>query len=282
MKRIWIVALTLTACADAHMGVPDGCVDDVPTCVDDCCGDVAPILDEDGCGGVCPAGSRPSSGACTPAPGCGGCGDLDAGPPPPCVGGPCCEDVTMPSLGPGCSYRCPSGFDFLCEPDPAAFCAPDERACAAPEDCAVTANTCCGECGEATLEGSTAVRRDALTSFRDGLCVGDPICPGCASQINPELVATCNAGTCEARDLGAEPITECTSSDQCRVRTIDCCECGGRTDVDSLIAIRAEQEGALLDLTCTPGFTCGGCAPIYPEDVRAECVANRCTLVVGG
>ncbi len=190
--------------------------------------------------------------------------------------------MRSPFTGPDCSFGCPDGFSFTCEPDPSALCAPDPRDCSVPSDCVVTANTCCGECGEATLGGSTAVNQDSLADYRDMLCAEDPICPACATMLNPELVATCEADRCEVVDLGMDAMTECTAADECIVRTVDCCECGGATDRGSLIALNQDARADYEALVCDPGTGCAECAPVYPADVSAVCDAGRCTLVYEG
>lgn len=289
MNRAWTFApllLAALACGDSHMTDDPGsdmggsCRDDgpPPPCyLDDCCEALEPATRNPvTCEWECSRGAR----SCTPAPGCTSCGDADGGPVDRrCFGGPCCDDEADSVRGPDCSYECPDGYSRICEVDPSAFCAPDPRACEVPSDCVVTANTCCGECGEATFEGSTSVHEDALERYRDGLCEGDPICPACAQSDNPELVPTCAGGFCEVIDVGRTSLTECSSSDECRVRTVDCCECGGATDRGSLIAIRADAEGLYADQVCDPGTGCPECLPTYPDDVSAVCDAGRCTLV---
>lgn len=287
MNRAWIFVAPLllaSACGDSHttddMGASCHSGDFMapPVCyLDACCETTEPARAVPGsCGEYeCARGAL----TCTPAPGCGSCGGVDGGPVAPCLGGPCCDEMRSPFANADCSFGCPDGFSFTCEIDPSAFCAPDPRACSQPSDCVVTANTCCGECGQATLDGSTAVNEDALATYRDSLCDDDPICPACPSAPNPELVATCEADRCEVVDLGMDALTECTSSDQCRVRTVDCCECGGATDPGSLIAIRADREGDYAALVCDLGTGCPECAPVYPSDVSAVCDAGRCTLV---
>jgi len=277
--------LAALACGDSHTtDTPRGdmavtCdIDDgpAPGCyLDACCEAMEPAtLNPSSCEWECPRGSL----ECTRAPGCSSCDD-GGGPPAPCYGGPCCDEFTAPSRGPDCSFSCPPGYSFECEVDPAALCGPDPRVCSEPSECVVTANTCCGECGMATLAGSTAVNEGSLANYRDSLCEDGVDCPACAQAPNPELVATCEASRCEVVDLGMDAVTECTSSDECVVRTVDCCECGGSTDPGSLIALRRDQRFAYENLVCDSDIGCPECAPLYPSDVRAICDGGRCTLV---
>ena len=206
------------------------------------------------------------------------CPNADAGPIGWCHGGPCCDDRVPPTLNADCEWGCGEGYAFDCTPDPAALCMTDRTACDFPSDCVVTANTCCGECGEPTLAGSTAVNQASLSDYRDLLCADNPVCPRCAVMPNPELVATCEANECRAVDIGMEAMTQCSSDAECVIRTTDCCECGGATDPGSLIAIRADAEGAYTSLICDPGFGCPECLPVYPDDAVATCNAGRCTV----
>ncbi len=287
MRRAWTIApllLAAMACSNSHSPEADSgvCLPDGParSCFVGPCCDISgsATIDPATCSHVCATGSL----FCTPAAGCDSCpDDSDAGPVDRrCFGGPCCDDVMNAVRNADCIYECPDGYSQICEPDPSAFCAPDPRDCDVPSDCVVTANTCCGECGQATLAGSTSVNEDSLASYRDSLCGDDePICPGCPTAPNPNLVPTCAGGICEVIDVAGISISECSSSDDCRVRTVDCCECGGATDLASLIAIRADAEAFFSAQVCDPGFGCPECAPVYPADVSAICDAGRCTLV---
>jgi hypothetical protein len=97
-------------------------------------------------------------------------------------------------------------------------------------------------------------------------------------QPDPTLVATCSDSSCALVDLLALPLTECQSNADCRIRTQDCCECGGSLDFNSLIAIRTDSELAYVRLVCDPGQGCDACLPTYPEQASAECHANRCVV----
>ena len=165
-----------------------------------------------------------------------------------------------------------------CELDPAAFCF--DTQCAAAGDCVVTANTCCGVCGRPTLADVTAIPRDQRAAYRDSLCEDGAICPDCASMPNPHLVPTCEAGVCGVADLEADPMTACTADDDCRLRTQDCCECGG--DLGTLVAIRTDAEGDYVAIACGEDVGCPECAPTYPADVTATCEAGRCTVTYTG
>ena len=149
---------------------------------------------------------------------------------------------------------------------------PDWAACTVPSDCVIAANSCCGVCGMPTLDDVDAANKNFLEEHYDAVCdIPDPICPGCATMPNPELIATCREGSCLAMDIGEEDLTNCTSSDDCVIRTPECCECGADMTPTSLVAIRGDGRSVLEDLVCDPVVACPECAPIYPDNVEAIC-----------
>jgi hypothetical protein len=79
-------------------------------------------------------------------------------------------------------------------------------------------------------------------------------------------------------DLLAQPVTACADSTSCRLRTVECCECGGRTDTESLIAINALKALEFSPLVCDPGASCDLCEPIYPATAHAVCSSGHCTV----
>jgi hypothetical protein len=96
---------------------------------------------------------------------------------------------------------------------------------------------------------------------------------------DPSLVATCDEGLCAVVDLHDHPAAQCEASDECRVRTRDCCECGGGTGRGDLIGIRADAAGDYPGLVCDRDEACPECAPVYPEEAEAECTAEGyCTV----
>ncbi len=155
------------------------------------------------------------------------------------------------------------------------------RNCAKPSDCILTSRSCCGQCGTATREDSVAIRADAANAYREGVCGEDVGCPGCFAQQDPTLIATCVAGNCEVVDLRTDSVSTCNTDSQCRVRASECCECGASTDPQHLIAISSTSGGRIETLLCDPEFGCPECAPVYPDNVRAECgMDGHCQAVV--
>jgi hypothetical protein len=260
----------------------------VPTCWDDCCTFAqSPDIDPSTCDATCRGDTRPFFDACEPEPWCrdgsvpdlSSCEEPDAGPIGGCFGGVCCDVMSAARFDPvTCSYECPEGSSFDCRPDPAA-CSDDLRICSEPSECIVTTNTCCGECGEATLEGSTAVNAESASAFRERLCVDTIDCDACEGSTNASIVATCNAARCAAVEISRLPMAACTADDDCVVRTRDCCECGGATDRSSLIALRPDGLIDYLGLVCDTDAICDDCVPPSPDGVEAACIDGVCEVV---
>ncbi len=199
---------------------------------------------------------------------------------PRCVDANCCVEEAAAVLEPGCHYACPSGFVVADACDPSATCAFDAP-CSRPSECTLAIDTCCGPCGTPALDDYDAILATASAAHMASVCpMPDPICPDCAVMVNPSLGATCNEGRCEAFDVRQLPLSACTTDDACRIRTRDCCECGGAIDPGSLIAVRGDARAEYQLLVCDD-LACPECAPSYPTDLEAYCAddghcASRC------
>lgn len=149
----------------------------------------------------------------------------------------------------------------------------DVAACEVPSDCVVVPESCCGTCGAPTRGDAVAIARDALTAYQCGACGPHAGCPACAPLfIDPTLVATCVDQRCELVDLLHDEASACESDDDCRVRTPDCCPCGGDTSPGRLIGMSSEDAYAAL--VCDPDQACDECAPVYPDEVTVSCNAQ--------
>jgi len=158
----------------------------------------------------------------------------------------------------------------------------DPFACAGPSECIVVPASCCGSCGAATRGDAVAVNVARSSDYRRPMCDGVG-CPACFMEQDPSLVATCRAGRCEVADLHTEPAAECSSDGDCRVRTRDCCECGGDVSRAGIIAIATSHIVDYEALVCDPGTACLECAPVYPAEVSAVCSsAGFCDVVWAG
>ncbi len=158
----------------------------------------------------------------------------------------------------------------------------DWASCDLTSECVLAANSCCGVCGPPTIGDVDGVNEEKLDEHFAVVCKDpSPLCPGCPSAPNPELVATCGEGECAAVDLGDEALTACDLSTDCVIRTPQCCECGADTSAYALIALRADQVDSLRQLVCDPDAICATCAPIYPENAQAICDDDgHCAVVV--
>jgi hypothetical protein len=157
--------------------------------------------------------------------------------------------------------------------------------CAGPGECVLAYDTCCGTCGDATLDDLAAINEDQRAAYQDALC-GDPPppCPGCAGNIPSELFAYCDAGTCRAADARDHALSACTESSECTLRWgLDCCEgCGGGAQPPyfGLVALSLAGAAELPGLVCgSDDIGCPECEPIYPPDADAVCDRGHCTVI---
>ena len=158
---------------------------------------------------------------------------------------------------------------------------PDWAACRASSDCVIVSNGCCDTCGMPTLADVDGVNKSFLGEHYDDVCPDPVPCPRCATMPNPELIATCREGFCLAMDAGADELTACTSSEECVIRTPECCECGADMTPGALIAIRSDSRRELEELVCDPDSDCPACAPVYPDNVEAVCDDDsHCTALI--
>ncbi|MDQ3031274.1 MAG: hypothetical protein M3Y87_02580 [Myxococcota bacterium] len=164
--------------------------------------------------------------------------------------------------------------------------APDARSdarwdeCTVPSECVVVPASCCGSCGAATRGDATALNRAHLGAHRSSVCTDGFGCPACFSEPDPTLLATCEANRCIVVDLQTHAATECTTPADCRVRAVECCECGASITPSTVVAI--SSASALEDLVCDPGTGCPECLPDYPSTFGATCDDGRCVAVFAG
>jgi hypothetical protein len=173
------------------------------------------------------------------------------------IGAACTSSVTTTGGGSGGSGSGASGGGG------------DLTSCMRHDDCIVISQSCCGSCGAASRGDAIAINADQVAAHRAGLCQSTD-CPACYSPGDPTLIAACEAGSCMLVDLHEHPSTSCNSNSDCRLRSKDCCECGGGSDMESLIAINVTSEAGYTDLVCDDE-ACPECAPVYPAEARAQC-----------
>jgi hypothetical protein len=149
----------------------------------------------------------------------------------------------------------------------------DFTSCSMSSSCIVIPASCCGACGAATREDSIAVNASRASAYQASVCPKSPACPACYMEQDPTLVATCASGRCAIVDVLEQPFAACTDDAECRLRSRDCCECGGDVTSAGLISIRTDGEGAYMDIVCDEGSStpCPECAPVYPPEAAAAC-----------
>ncbi len=152
--------------------------------------------------------------------------------------------------------------------------------CKASSDCVVVPQNCCASCSGLVASNALAMSRSWAGAYLHGLhCEAFECDPRCTFPPSPHLVATCANEECELVDLSARPFTECRTASDCRLRTNACCECGGATGRESLVAVARDSEQSVADWVCEPNATCDSCAAEPPPDgARAECIAERCRV----
>jgi hypothetical protein len=122
-----------------------------------------------------------------------------------------------------------------------------------------------------------ALNREDAQLFATETC-GQVACPACAGTPDPTLVATCSDGFCAVVDILDHELTACMDASDCRLRTSDCCECGGRTDPNYLISISRDSGIMYEELACPSAFGCAACVPQYPT-TPLDCVNGHCRIV---
>lgn len=150
-------------------------------------------------------------------------------------------------------------------------------ACTKNSDCIVVPASCCGSCGAATRGDAAAINREQVSSWQTHACGNDMVgCPACYMAPDRTLLATCRANTCTIVDLKTDAASACTQDSECRVRTHECCECGGTISPQELVGI--SDETAYTSLVCDSGQSCAECAPLYPSEVTVQCASGHCTI----
>jgi hypothetical protein len=151
--------------------------------------------------------------------------------------------------------------------------------CSGPGQCVLAGNTCCGVCGAPAVTDMAAVNNTLFDEYRTYICPMPTGCPECATQLNPNLFAYCEASKCIAADVTMHAFSECTTAADCSLRHgMECCEsCAG--DAYDLVALNANGKTEIYQTVCDPLASCPDCAPNYPPEYKADCMAGRCVVV---
>jgi hypothetical protein len=150
--------------------------------------------------------------------------------------------------------------------------------CQVSSDCTLIPTSCCGQCGAATRDDSIALPASEVSDYRIDNCGPVVGCPACYQAQDPNLIAACVQNECRVVDVLELQLNACSTDADCRLRTHDCCECGGDQSIEGLISINASAEGDLVDLVCDPNTACDECAPLPPLDATPICDGGRCLV----
>ncbi len=149
-------------------------------------------------------------------------------------------------------------------------------ACTVNSDCTVTAQDCCADCAHLSRDTSIAIALASVDAYHERECAPDTACKRCTPIPDHNLFARCNSGRCELVDISTTPISACSASNDCKLRSTRCCECDLSA---SLVAIAVDQEKAFQTLACDANETCPPCTdPPQLLDVAALCSEERCIV----
>lgn len=152
--------------------------------------------------------------------------------------------------------------------------------CQISRECVVTKNTCCGVCGEPSLEDLQGVHAQRVQDLDEHLC-GDPrpACPECVMMPPAgNLLALCLRSNCVVVDQYTDfTFDRCGGRvDECEVAANTCCPpCDQGFTRHNATAV---SDDAALELrrTLCEGTTCEPCnRPRPAAEVEAYCNENR-------
>jgi hypothetical protein len=158
--------------------------------------------------------------------------------------------------------------------------APAFEACSGPGQCTLVNRECCAQCVEPDLSQRVAIHEDYVDEWSSQNCPMPTACPDCIPAAeNPDLFAYCDSGKCVAANVTQHALSDCATSADCALRYgMSCCEgCAG--GAEGLVAVSASAVGQIYELACDPLESCPACAPMYPPEYKAECVAGHCAVV---
>jgi hypothetical protein len=117
------------------------------------------------------------------------------------------------------------------------------------------------------------VNQGRIDQYRGGRCDGEA-CPACFMEPDPNLVATCSAGRCEAINVRTHDVSACVADMDCSLRVPTCCGCSSSPP----IAIRAGGELDFTSRGCDGDEACPECFPAF-EGWDASCQMGHCEAV---
>ena len=152
-------------------------------------------------------------------------------------------------------------------------------ACNGPGQCELATVGCCPACGNPTITTFEAVNSSEAAAFQKYTCPAPQPCPNCASFVDPNFYAYCDAGHCTVGDIRTDPVSACSSDADCVLRQGSAC-CEGCGDGSELVAVSV--NGGFSSLVCPPNVDCPGCIPTPPTSAFAACVGGHCAVELTG
>jgi hypothetical protein len=142
------------------------------------------------------------------------------------------------------------------------------QACDKHSDCMLVQSRCA--CAYLARADVTAFNR----RFQDRLTV-----PACAQRCqilpSPYLIPSCEAERCQVIDIREHVVSECENVADCALRVRECCECGGNTATDAVIALPRANFAAYQALVCDDAApVCRACSPSYPPTEGVGLIAR--------
>ena len=147
---------------------------------------------------------------------------------------------------------------------------PRWQRCTVASDCVVVSVDCCGSCGQPSPGDMIGVNSGRISDYRGGRCDG-VACPACFMEPDPNLIATCDAGQCQAVDVRTDPVSACSTDSDCSLRTNTCCACSSSEPI--------AVSGDFSALVCDGDEVCPECAPAFPG-WEAVCNAGHCVTLM--
>jgi hypothetical protein len=181
-----------------------------------------------------------------------------------CVGADCGELFPSMSL-------CDRGYDGCYEH------AGVQRACSQHQDCALQPRLCCPPCTTPVADQLFAAHRDGPRLEEVGACLGDATsgCATCTAGQSSAIYPACVDGQCTVLDVSA--YAACSTGEDCRIRTKDCCVCGGDRSVAGVIVVNASFSQPDY---CAASLACDDC-DAEPSDALPVCDqgTERCVIL---
>lgn len=157
------------------------------------------------------------------------------------------------------------------QPGAASSAAPDETSCSEPTGCGIVPAECC-DCQGLGGKKPRAVSNDAypraMAACARTRC--EPCATGHDPGPDPNFVAVCQSGKCQALDVRRLPASECKADADCFLTPPRCCGCAGEP-----VAVSKHGAQSLREALCG-NAQCGACSIPPYQGLSAACDNGRC------